>query len=107
MKKQVELVKKWLADNTSVTLEELKANKKAAEDDWDAARAAYWAPWATYRAAYWAIEAAYRDAYDAAYWATEAAHWATEAAHCDATCAAEHCKQLAREAIAEYEELTK
>lgn len=44
MKKHIELAKKSLTDNTPVTLEELKANKKAAEA---AEMAAYWA----YRAA--------------------------------------------------------
>ena len=95
----IELVKKWLADNDSVTFEELKANKAAARDAYlvavlhrHAARSdAYWA---AVRAAYWA-------AAEAAYWAYKAAYWA------DDTDEFEHYKQLAIEAIARYEELTK
>ena len=85
MKKQVELVKKFLADNDSVSLEELKANKHAAYDaTWDAGAAmtaAYWA----YRAAYWA------------YWVVAADNLEN----------AERYRAKAIEAIAEYEELTK
>ena len=69
MKKYVELVKKWLANPESVSLEELKANKEAAwAATWDirdaaamAAHAAYWADYeaadAIYGADYWRNEA--------------------------------------------------
>ena len=68
MNKHIELVKKWLKDNDSVSLEELEANKKSAT--------AYDAQ-AAYNAAYdaeagYAAEAAYAayydDAVDAEYW---------------------------------------
>ena len=68
MNKHIELVKKWLADDKSVSLEELKENKKAA---WDASIYAassaigYAAYWAAAAAAYAAADAA--DAYTAAY----------------------------------------
>ena len=52
MNPHIELVKKWLADNESVSLKELRVNM----DD------AYRAYCAGYRDAYW-------DAYWAAYWA--------------------------------------
>ncbi len=89
MNPYIELVKKWLADNDSVSLGELKANKAAARD-------AYWAAaaGAAVRDAYWA-------AAEAAYFAYKAANWA------DDTDEFEHYKQLAIEAIARYEELTK
>lgn len=80
MNEHIELVKKFLDDNDSVTKEELKANKDAA---YDAARAAAEAA----EAAFWAYEAAA----DVAYYGTNS----------------EYCKNKAREAIAEYEELTK
>ena len=77
MNEHIELVKKYLADNTSVTLEELRVNQDA-----------------TWAAALWAAEAAY----DAAYWAYRAA---------EASEHTEYCKQKARKAIARYEELIK
>ena len=40
MNKHIELVKKWLADNDSVSLEELEANKKSAYTAYYAARSA-------------------------------------------------------------------
>ena len=49
MNKQIELVKKWLADPDSVTQEELEKNRDAA--------------WAAYAAAAWAVD---DDAADAA-----------------------------------------
>ncbi len=87
MNSYIELVKKWLADNESVSLGELKANKAAARDAYLVARAAV-------RDVYWA-------AAEAAYFAYKAANWA------DDTDEFEHYKQLAIEAIARYEELTK
>ncbi len=54
----IELVKKWLADNDSVSQEELKDNRAAADAAYSAAYAA--------DAAYYAAYAAY--AADAAYW---------------------------------------
>ena len=88
MKKHIELVKKFLADNDSVTEEELRVNEAAAYAVWDseAAEAAR---------AYWAAEAA-----EAA-----RAYWA--AAESDNLEDAEYYKKLAIEAVAEYEELTK
>ena len=67
MNPHIELVKKWLADSVSVSLEELKENKKAAN-------AAYWA-------AYWAADDAYgaassANAAYAAYWAVDDDAWA-------------------------------
>jgi len=66
--KYIELVKKWMADNSSVTLEELKATTRAARDaayaaNADAAEAADAAD-----AAYAAYAAAADDASNAAYW---------------------------------------
>lgn len=43
MNKHIELVKEWLANNDSVSLEELEANEKAAEAAYYAAKAAYYA----------------------------------------------------------------
>ena len=63
--KHIELVKKWLADNDSVTQAELEANSYAA----DAASAA-----AAYDA-YVAASAATAAAADAAKAATDAAYW--------------------------------
>ncbi len=86
MNPYIELVKKWLADNDSVTLEELRANETAA---WDATIA---------------------DIDDDGVWTAMAATvWATMA---DAmavwdTDKAQRYKQCAIEAIARYEELTK
>ena len=57
MNMYIELVKKWLKDKDSVSLEELEANKKAAD------------------AAWFAADEAAKDAYSAAYYAAEAAHW--------------------------------
>jgi len=94
MKKYVELAKKWLANNDSVSLEELNANVEAAEAAAKADDAA--ASWAAYWAAYRAARAA-----RAAYWAAYA-YWAD-----DDTYRAAYCKQQAIEAIEKYEELTK
>ena len=96
MNPHIELVKKFLADNDSVTEKELRANSNDAFDSWEAAYDATWdATWdagAAYHAAYWA--------YRAAYWA----YWVVAADNLEN---AEHYKQKAIEAIAEYEELTK
>ena len=83
MKKYVELVKKYLADDKSVTFKQLKANKKAAFDAWDVRVADY---------------------ADKAAWAALWAYWAAES---DNPENAEYYKQKAREAIKEYEELTR
>jgi hypothetical protein len=68
MNKHVQLVKKWLEDKDSVSLEELKANKEGAY----AAKGAYAAYYAAFGAAACAYAcAAYYDydaADDAAYW---------------------------------------
>ncbi len=74
MNKHVELVEKWLSDNNSVSLEELKANRDDAYDDtyadhdvaYDAAYAAYDAAYAAYDAAYAAARAARAATYDGA-----------------------------------------
>lgn len=56
MNPHIELVKKWLADSESVSLEELKENKKAA---WSASSSAV--GYAVYAAAYTAYDAAWAD----------------------------------------------
>ena len=84
MKKYVELVKKFLADDTSVSLEELKVNEKAAYAVWANTDDA-WAGWAS----------------AAALWSYRAAYWADNLEN------TEYYKQKAIKAIAEYEELTK
>jgi len=71
MNNHIELVKKWLADNDSVTQKELKDNRAAA---YAAATAAYTAAYANAYAADAADAAA--AAYDAAYdYAADAAYW--------------------------------
>jgi len=75
--KHIEVVKKWLADNNSVSLEELKANIRAARDE---ARASdHDADWVAAKAASAALSSgeAARDAREAyADWAAgEADHW--------------------------------
>ena len=96
MNEHIELAKKFLADDTSVNLEELRANSNDAFDSWEAAYDATWDAGAAYDAAY-----------DAAYWAYRAAYWAFRAAESNKLENAEHYKKKAIEAIAEYEELTK
>ena len=59
MNKHIELVGKWLADNNSVSLEELKANRYAASTVYLAARAAYAADAYAADAAATAADAAY------------------------------------------------
>ena len=82
MNKHIELVKKWLADSESVSLEELEENNKNADAATDAA---YWAAdWATRGAAYVAADAAADAAYvaaaaDAAAWAVDADYWRSQA----------------------------
>jgi len=98
----VELAKKYLADNDSVTLKELEANEEDARAAYDDARAAL--------AAYWAAKTA--RAAKAAYWAAKAAYWAAKAARVaddtvDDDFWAAHFKQQAIKAVKEYEELTK
>ncbi len=106
MNEHIELVKKFLTDDTSVTEEELRANKDAvvaraaaAEAAWEASDYKCDAEYASFRAAI-AAEAA-----DAA--ADAAALWAFRAAEADNLENAEYYKKKAREAIAEYEELTR
>ena len=89
MNPHIELVKKFLDDNDSVTEKELWVNSNDAFDSWEAAYDATWDAGAAYDAAY-----------DAAYWA----YWVVAADNLEN---AEHYKQKAIEAIAEYEELTK
>ena len=70
MNKHIELVKKWLSDRDSVTLEELKANK-------DAAYAAHADAAYANAAVYAAANAAYANAAyaNAAYYADSAAYY--------------------------------
>ena len=84
MNPHIELVKKFLADDTSVTEEELKANENAAYAVWANTDDA-WAGWAS----------------AAALWSYRAAYWS------DYYEDAEYCKQKAIKAVKEYEELTK
>ena len=72
MNPHIELVKKWLADDKSVSLEELKENKKAAWDAsiYAASSAIGYAAYAAADSAYGAADAA--DAVDAAYWRNRA-----------------------------------
>jgi hypothetical protein len=78
MNKHIELVKKWLADPESVSLEELEDSKEAA---YRGGVKAAWAE-AVYEAAYWAVRAA-KAAEDATYRATaiaaEATYWRNQA----------------------------
>ena len=92
MNKYIELVKKWLADDKSVSLEELKENKKAA---WDAS--IYAASSAIGYAAYAAADSAYGAAADSAYGAADAA---------DAVDAA-YWRNRAIKHVKKHEELTK
>jgi|13_taG_2_1085334.scaffolds.fasta_scaffold361205_1 hypothetical protein len=88
MNKYIELVKKWLADPKSVSLDELKANREAVEAASESA--------------------VYRSAYGAAYTAYEAAKAASEAAEsADAVYGAAYWRNRAIRHIKEYEELTK
>ena len=73
MNKHIELVEKWLADNDSVSLDELEANREAAHAAaYHAAHAAYgthaaYAAHAAHAAAYHAAHAAYAAADTACY----------------------------------------
>ena len=72
MDKQIQLVEEWLADPSSVSRAELKAN---------CTDAYYAAAYAAYNAAAYAAYDAYdaaNNAYDAAYYATRATHWVAE-----------------------------
>jgi len=71
--KYIELVKKWLADKDSVSLEELKANSRAAGDAYAAAANA--AVNTTYSATYAAYVTATASNAAAAYATAEAAYW--------------------------------
>ena len=90
MNKHVELAKKWLADNDSVTLKEVEANEESA----------FWAAKDDYEANFLSSKVAYKVA-DAAR-AAKAFYWVG-----DADGYAEYCKNKAIEAVKEYEELTK
>ena len=63
MNKHIELVEKWLADKESVSAEELRANKDAAEAAYGAAYEAANAANASASTAAAAYEAAYKAAY--------------------------------------------
>jgi hypothetical protein len=75
----IELVKKWLADPTSVTQQELKDNRAAAYAVYAANGAAYYAYYAAYAAADEAVYAANGAANGAAYAATKGADYADAA----------------------------
>ncbi len=66
MNKHIELVEKWLADNNSVSLDELTANKDAAYDTYKTAYIAhaYDATYYTFAAALAAHTTAYATYYD-------------------------------------------
>jgi len=66
MNKHIELVKKWLADPTSVTQQELEDNRAVADAAADVA---------AYTAAYTAADAAADVAYYAAAYTAEVKHW--------------------------------
>ena len=83
MNHHIELVKKWLADKSSVSLEELEANKTGAMK-----------AYVSFTVAYEASEAA------------RIAFCAATAIDDDAD-RAEYCKKKVIEAVEEYEELTK
>jgi len=68
MNKHIELVKKWLADPTSVTQQELKDNR-------DAAKAAYYADYDYDTATAMAAAEAAAEAYYTADFADNAKHW--------------------------------
>jgi hypothetical protein len=84
MNKHIELVKKWLDDPSSVTVEQLRVNTESADSAADAAYAA--------------------DAYAAA--AYEAAAYAADAADAYAADAADAYAEYAAECVKKYEELT-
>lgn len=86
----IELVEKWLADPSSVTVEELDAAGAAAYTAWSAAA---WTAWTAADAAYVACAAA-------AYWAADAA-WAA------AYSAANAVDADAAKYVAKYRKLTK
>ena len=92
----IELVKKSLANDDSVSLEELIANINDAYDAWAATDYKCDVEYVSFRAA--------RAAYWAAYWAADEGGYWDDSAACDA---AKRWKKLAIEAVAEYEELTK
>jgi|13_taG_2_1085334.scaffolds.fasta_scaffold196379_2 hypothetical protein len=94
MNPHIELVKKWLADPESVSLEELKDADVAARDNYRDA------VWNDYR------DAARGDAEGAAA-VYRASTWASDAADAAKVADVDHCKQKAIEAVREYEELIK
>jgi len=103
MNKHIELVKKWLADPESVSVEELKANK---DDAWAAADSTN--AWAA-KEVVWGASAAAAAAVAAAGAAKAAAYWAAWAAaeSADATYGTDYYRNRAIKCIEEYEELTK
>tara|TARA_R110002153_G_scaffold226326_1_gene378961 strand:+ start:808 stop:1134 length:327 start_codon:yes stop_codon:yes gene_type:complete len=103
MNKHIELVKKWLADPESVTIEELVVNKRDAYIAYAAASASA-ADHAD--AVYVAAYAGYSCAYSyAAYSCAAAADYAYDAADYDYTYSAEYT-DLAAYWVKRYEELT-
>ncbi len=80
MNKHIEIVKKWLKDNDSVSLKELQANKQAAGAAYAAAAADTAAAGAAY-AAYAASDAATNAAINAAMAAAHAYFCADDAAY--------------------------
>ena len=106
MNPHIELVKKWLSEPESVSLEELKENKKAAWDAsiYAASSAIGYAAYAAADAAYWYAKAAYVAA-KAAYWAGDAAYWAAYVAADDAEAA--YWRSEAIKHVKKWEELNK
>jgi hypothetical protein len=101
MNKHIELVKKWLADPESVSLEELADNKTAAWAAWDVG--SDWPVEADAKATiYWdarAVEAV-------VYWAAKAAYWAAEVATAVGAAMAIYWRNQAIKYVKQYEELT-
>jgi hypothetical protein len=102
MNKHIELVKKWLADPESVSLEELADNKTAAWAAWDVGYDWDAAVEAAEANIYWeakAVEAV-------VYWAAKAAYWAAEVATAVGAAMAIYWRNQAIKYVKQYEELT-
>ena len=98
MNKHIELVKKWLNDKDSVSLEELEASKEAADDEADEATYCAYSANNNVAAANNAVNAA-----DYAYYAVDNAYYAGVTANVTAT--ADYTANAAYW-VKRYEELT-
>ena len=96
--KHIELVKRWLADNDSVSPEELKENSRSADAAYDTAYAAAFDAAASDAGAYDAVASA-ADAFAAA----DAASAAYAATYADA----DYAYAAAKNWVKKYEEVTK